>query len=110
MKPRIERRPQARRDVLESAAYLALEAGEEVALRFAAAVEKTLRNLADQPGIGSSRWPWVLPQLAGLRSRPVPGFESWLVFYFALEDGIEVMRVLHGARDLETTLGSEQGR
>ncbi len=28
------------------------------------------------------------------------GFENWLVFYRPLQDGIEAVRILHGARDL----------
>ncbi|MEX1025024.1 MAG: type II toxin-antitoxin system RelE/ParE family toxin [Planctomycetota bacterium] len=40
--------------------------------------------------------------LAGLRSFPVKGFDKHLIFYRSTEHGIEVLRVLHGARDLGT--------
>ena len=96
--------------MFESATYLALEAGEEVAHRFATAAEKVFRDLAERPGLGSPRWQWVHPQLVGLRSRPIPGFENWLVFYFPIDDGVEIVRVLHGAQDLEDKLASEEGR
>ncbi|MBI4604738.1 MAG: type II toxin-antitoxin system RelE/ParE family toxin [Planctomycetes bacterium] len=36
------------------------------------------------------------------------GFEQHLVFYRPVEDGIEVVRVLHGARDLRAILGEEE--
>jgi len=35
----------------------------------------------------------------GLRTFPVG---SYLVFYFIVEDGIEIVRVLHGRRDIES--------
>ena len=34
----------------------------------------------------------------------VRGFESYVIFYRPLSDGIEVVRVLHGAQDLENML------
>lgn len=48
------------------------------------------------------------PRLDGLRHWPVPGFESHLIFYLTTPGRIEVVRVLHGAQDLESILG-EQG-
>jgi toxin ParE1/3/4 len=49
--------------------------------------------LAKQPLMGRAR-----PELANdLRSWPVG---RYLLFYLPLRDGIEVVRVLHGARDL----------
>ena len=38
--------------------------------------------------------------LQDLRMHPVRGFERHLVFYRERDDGIEVVRVLHGARDI----------
>lgn len=32
------------------------------------------------------------------------GFETILLFYFPLKDGIDLVRVLHGSRDLERLL------
>jgi toxin ParE1/3/4 len=34
----------------------------------------------------------------GLRSQPVG---NYLIFYFPLEDGIDIVRVLHGSRDVD---------
>ena len=39
--------------------------------------------------------------LIGIRQWRVSGFENYLIFYRPIEDGIEVLRVLHGARDIE---------
>lgn len=41
------------------------------------------------------------PALAGLRLWPVPGFEKFRICYIPREDHIDVLRVLHGARDSE---------
>ena len=40
-------------------------------------------------------------RLLELRSFRVQGFESFLVFYSPIVDGIEVFHVLHGARDID---------
>jgi len=34
-----------------------------------------------------------------MRVFPVKSFENYLVFYRPIRDGIEVVRVIHGARD-----------
>jgi len=53
--------------------------------------------LADFPKMGISRDDIQ----AGLRSQPVG---NYLIFYFPLADGIEIVRVLHGSRDVENLL------
>ncbi len=51
-------------------------------------------GLLEFPALGVSR-----EDLApGLRSFPV---KSYLIFYRPVEDGIEIVRVLHGRRDVE---------
>jgi len=47
------------------------------------------------------------PQLRGVRRLPVTGFEKWLVFYQVSDVGIEVIRVLHGARDIASILNPD---
>ena len=103
---RVERRPRARLDVLEQAVYLGEEATEEVALRFVDAVDAAFRRLADTPEIGRLR-EFRSVRLAGLRSWPVPGFPKHLIFYRVDEDLVEVVRVVHGARDLALALEDE---
>jgi toxin ParE1/3/4 len=41
-----------------------------------------------------------------MRWHSVRGFRKYLVFYIPRSDGIEVVRVLHGARDLEALFRS----
>jgi len=47
------------------------------------------------------------PELEGLRCFRIRGFENHFVFYRPHESGIEVVRVLHGARDLESILDGD---
>lgn len=47
------------------------------------------------------------PELIGLRSWSIRAFENYLIFYFQTEAGIDVVRVLHGARDLERIFKAE---
>ncbi len=56
-------------------------------------LEKKFKLLATQPQMGRSR-PELMP---GLRSFPVG---RYVAFYLAMADGIDLLRVLHGARDI----------
>lgn len=103
MRARIARRPRARRDVLEAAQYIAKE-NIAAALRFADAVRQTEELLAETPGIGAPG-NFARPELAGMRSHSVQGFRKYLIFYIAGDSGIEIVRVLHGARDLPALFG-----
>jgi toxin ParE1/3/4 len=58
------------------------------------------------PALGSV-WESDHPELAGLRVLPIRGFENYLVFYRSMADRIEIVRVLHGARDLDSLLRME---
>lgn len=46
-----------------------------------------------------------IDDLPGLRSFRVKDFANHRIFYRPREQGIEVVRVLHGARDLDNALG-----
>jgi toxin ParE1/3/4 len=70
------------------------------ALRFVDAVETACGKLAEQPYLGGE-YETSNPRLEGLRVRPVPGFLSYLLFYRVTSTALELVRVLHGARDLD---------
>ena len=89
--------------VLFLAAYLAENASPETALRFYDAASVTFARLADMPGIGE-RWPSANPRLAGLRVWRIAGFENHLFLYRPVDDGIEVVRIIHAARDIDSAL------
>ncbi len=84
------------------------ETGLQVADRFFAEAEATFNRLASMPGLGT-RYEPDEPLYADLRYFPVSRFRKYLVFYRPLPDGIEVLRVLHGARDIAGILAEELG-
>ena len=106
MTPRYRVLPAADRDLDDQAAYLAHEASLETALRFYDAADATFQTLARMSGMGE-RWVSPEPRLDGLRVFRIKGFENHLVFYRPTEDGIAIVRVLHGARDIDSVLNDE---
>ncbi len=102
----ISRRPAANRDLLAIYRHYARKAGLRVADRFFVEAEATFVRLARRPGIGA-RYELDDPKHADLRFFPVSRFRIYLVFYRPIPDGIEVYRVLHGARDLDGILAEE---
>lgn len=100
--------PAADRDLDRQAEYLAREASLETALRFYDAANTTFANLARMPNVGERRES-AKARLEGLRVWRVQGFENHLIFYRPLEAGIEIVRVLHAARDLDRALNEGDG-
>ena len=87
----------AERDVAEIVSYIA-DDSPEAAQRFRRALQATGALLLDMPHIGSMRAS-DKPALKGIRVVPVRDFDKYAVFYRPVKDGIEIVRVLHGARD-----------
>src|SRR6266404_3202572 len=88
----------AERDLVEIANFIARDDPISSA-RFIERVEEHCQLLALHPLMGRTR-----DALArGLRSLPIG---RYVIFYRALDDGVEIVRVLHGARDLRRALRS----
>jgi toxin ParE1/3/4 len=102
--PRLKR-PAALADLLEQAAYLCQQS-PKAAERFLDAVERSCQTLARTPELGGI-YAGQHPRLADVRVWRVNGFDSHLIFYRARESGIEIIRVLHGARDIGPILADE---
>jgi toxin ParE1/3/4 len=97
---RVQKREAAKRDLIAQWVWYAENASVEVADRFLEAADQTLNLLSTQPESGSVFLIRRL-ELQGIRRFPVSGgFEKILLFYFPLEDGIDLVRVIHGSRDL----------
>ena len=96
---RVVVRSPAETDLIESALFIA-EDNPAAAQRFLDEVEKAFARLAEFPEIGTPRTA-LDPALAGLRLWPVPGFEKFRICYIPRAGHIDVLRVLHGARDSE---------
>ncbi len=103
MAPSVSRKPEVRRDLVEYADHISRD-NLDAALRFLDAAERTFKFLAANREVGQlCRFPQ--PELAGLRVWPIEGFGNYLVFYQPTDEGVEIWRVLHGARDIETLFG-----
>src|SRR4051794_9057643 len=105
-KPEAAKHPQALRDIIEHADYLARVSGFAIARRFLASTEQTINRLAKMPGMGRL-WDSENPKLSEVRFFPISKFRNHLVFYRPNGGGIEVVRVLHGARDIEALFSDE---
>ncbi len=103
---RIRLLPQAERDINEETVYLADEAGAEIGIRFFDSAHATLRSLLEMPGMGK-KIESADPKIPNIRQWPVSGFEKYLIFYQPSVDGIDVVRVLHGARDIRRIFEDE---
>lgn len=102
----ILRRPAADRDLVAAYRHYAREAGRRVADRFFAEAESTFSRLSAMPRLGKLYEPEE-PLFADLRYLPISRFRDYLVFYRPLPNGIEVFRVLHGARDIDAILAED---
>src|SRR5450755_62282 len=96
---RIVRRPAADRDLIDCFVYIGRDS-EESATRFLQAAEETFLELARMPGMGLVT-SFTSSADRDMRRWRIRGFENFLIFYFPIENGIEVVRVLHGAREIE---------
>jgi len=83
---------EASRDLEEVKDYISQD-NPDAAVRFVLLIREKCALLAQQPGIGRDR----SDILSGLRGFPVG---NYVVFYQPTNDGIAVVRVLHGARDI----------
>lgn len=98
MTRRVRVSPSSDRDIDGHIAFIAGEQ-PEASLRFIDAVATTFDHIARTPGMGSTR-NYRNPRLAGMRMIPVSGFEKFLVFYLPTPRTIDIVRVLHAARNV----------
>jgi toxin ParE1/3/4 len=92
----------AKADLANIVDYLAFPAAE----RFVEAVKHDFELLRQFPGAGGIR-KHPSASLRGLRSWPVKGFRKYLIFYVPRERAIEIIRILHGAQDVDRILMNE---
>lgn len=99
----ILKKPAAWQDLVDHVDFLSGHS-PDAANRFIDAAEATLSFLAENPLLGGL-CAFDHPEARGLRRWSIHGFRHHVVFYRALSDGIEVVRVLHAARDAESQFG-----
>jgi len=56
-----------------------------------------------------SRWKAENRRFQGLRYFAIPRYPNNVIFYRPLGDGVEIVHILHGARDLRALLEAEAG-
>ena len=102
MTRRVYRRPKVEQDLID--VYVTIHEDQPAAAEaFLDAAEETICELAEWPHAGP-----IVELLAdavpGLRKINVKRFSNYLIFYLVAERTVEVIRVLHGARDLSPEL------
>lgn len=95
--PRISPRAEADLDAIDD--YL-FEQDSAVAERFALEFDRQFRLLAENPHLGRSS-----PYASDLRRFAM---RPYIIFYRPISDGIEIVRVLHGARNLDEIFVDEE--
>jgi len=85
--------PEAENDLVSIAEYIARDK-PEAARRWVARIRETCTMLAMQPEAGEARPEYGI---RGCRSFSVG---SYVVFFRATANGIEVARIIHGSRDI----------
>jgi toxin ParE1/3/4 len=88
-------------DILEQAAWYQEQSGLKLADRWEKAVSSILLRLAANPAAGAL-CSFKAIELAGTRRMPVPRFPKHLVFYRLQNEEMVILRIVHGARDLES--------
>jgi toxin ParE1/3/4 len=91
---RVTRTTLARKSLKDIGRYIASESGSrDIALRFLDSIEEKCRVYATQPLMGTARTDLG----ENVRCFPVG---NYVVLYRPLDDGIELLLVVHGARDI----------
>ena len=85
--------PSANRDLAEIWMFIAADNPAQ-ADDFIDLIDAKFQNLSRQPGLGRRREELV----GGLRSFPVG---RYVIFYLQVQDCLQIVRILHGARDLD---------
>ncbi len=98
--PVIIKRPRVKIDLAEIWDYIA-DDSEANADAFVDSFDKKFQVLVEQPDIGRARDELEI----GLRSFPLG---RYIIFYRKIKAGIEIIRVLHSAQDLNTIFHVEE--
>lgn len=97
---RVIRRPLAAADILDIWDHIAEDSIEQ-ADRWVDKLDEKFKLIATQPSMGRARNELA----ANVRSFP---FGRYVIFYEPIDDGIDVVRVLHSARDIDAVFGEDE--
>lgn len=105
MSRHLDVRPQADRDLVDIAEHLAAQ-NIDLGIRFLESFRRDTEFLKANPNAGPE-YPLPHPRLTGIRKWSIRDFRNYIIFYRVMTDAIQVLRVVHGARDLPSLLESE---
>lgn len=87
-------------ELMSTAEFIALNS-ESAAFRFLEAAEACFRQIAETPQLGAiGEFP--ITKLTGIRRWRIREFPNYLVFYWSDDATVEILHVIHGARDIES--------
>src|SRR2546430_1715605 len=95
MKRQLNVSPQADQDLTEISEYIGAR-NPIAAKRFLKSLKKTFETLAVMPGLGAA---WESTTVPDLRFWPLTRYRNYVVFYRPIANGVEILRVVHGAQD-----------
>ena len=102
-KPRLVLTDAAIADILDQADWYRRQSGRPLAQRWEKAVTSAISFVLRHPAAGSP-CTFSSPELHGIRRMAIPRFPKHLLFYRFEGKEVLVLRIVHGARDLETLL------
>lgn len=102
--PRLLVREKAQADLEELGQFIASD-NPAAAAEVVRAVRVSFEQLARMPQLG--RIVKKVKTSEKLRMWLSPAFPNYLIFYRELPDGVDIVRVLHGARDIHRILENE---
>jgi len=94
---------EAAADIIEQADWYAIQSGKALATRWEGAVTSAIMRVLHRPNSGTPCH-FQAAELHDLRRTAIPGFPRHLLFYRFDREEILIVRVVHGARDLEPLL------
>jgi toxin ParE1/3/4 len=95
--------PEAEQDLFDIWQYLASEASARTAGKYLRDINRACERVRTRPLLGRSRD----DVMSGLRSVLI---RPYVIFYRVGESSIDIVRVLHGRRDLEAIFADEADR
>lgn len=90
-------------DIVEQADWYEAQFGESLAERWEKEVTSAILKIAKSPNSGTS-CTFLSSELGNVQRTAISGFSKHLIFYRISEGEVVVLRVVHGARDLERLL------
>jgi toxin ParE1/3/4 len=90
-------------DILEQADWYETQSGVSLGERWGKAVTSAVLRIVKNPNAGTP-CTFQSSELRGLRRTAIAGFPKHLIFYRIQEEEVFILRIVHGARDLERLL------